>query len=1033
MKSIAFSEHGNIYNWTKKKIETEKRGLKYIHAQEFYITETLEEKIRDNYHTNLIARNWDGVKELNTLSSIAYNKEDNHFYYNPRISIDELINTSDNIIVTSACLASPLWKGRNENIYNKYLQFFINNKYRCFLEIQYHNIEQQKQHNLNLYNLHKQYSIPLITGTDTHALNKDYLEARKILLQAKGMEFTDEESFDLTFKSYYELVKMFKKQNVLPEDIYLEAIENTNKMADMIEEFELDYSFKYPKLINNPEKVFKQKINEGIKQRGIDKLNKEKKKIYFNRIKKEYDVYKNNGMIDYMLLMEDIIQYAKINNIMPGYSRGSVSGSLIAYCLGITEMDSVKHGLIFERFAGKERVSLGDIDTDFPPSQRQKVIEYVANKKEISFSEIVTFNTIAIKGSIREVGRALKIPLNEVDKIAKHYEEDEQKYRKQYPELFKYVDILNGTNISVGSHPAGFVVSPYSIIDHIGYFYTSTSKYPVCQINMRELDSLNYVKLDLLGLDNIEIINETCRLANIERLTPDNTPPEDDKTWEEIKESPLGIFQMEGKFAHDILVKTLNNIDKMRKYNPDIKRIDIMSMVNGALRPSGESYRNDFCNGVFKDNGHKALNEFLKSRLGYLIYQEDIALFLTKFCGFTLGEADLVRKKIGKKLGTEDLIPKIKQEFIKTMHEEYNVPNEKLEEIVEPFLQVILSASSYGFSLNHSLAYTWISYICSYLRCHYPLEFITTLLNVNEDNIDKTAEIYRYANSRNIKILSIQFRKSHAKYNMDKKNNSIFKGIQSIKHLNSKIAEELYQLGKNTYNSFLDLLIDIDTKTSVNTKQLSILIKLNFFKEFGNNHKLLAYTKLFNKFYNKKQFNKQKLAEEYNEKFINLIKRFSNETEKMYTKFQSIEFLTYIWDKIPNKKLAIISQIKAEKEYLGYISTKIPNINKAYNIVLETNTKYTPRILVYNLNTGEEQIYKIYKSKWKEDGKQLKENDIIFIKKTFERPKVRKVEDKWEETGEFEMYIADYFKVIPKKLNKLLEKQQQNKNKNGGK
>ena len=220
-----------------------------------------------------------------------------------------------------------------------------------------------------------------------------------------------------------------------------------------------------------------------------------------------------------MLLQEDIINFCHKNNIWQGYSRGSVSGSLISYTMGITDADSVKFNLIFERFMNPERVSLPDIDTDFPPSQREIVKQYIVNKPGIYCSDIVTFNTIALKGAIRDVGRSLEIPLSEVDKIAKNIEVDEDKYRKQYPELFKYVDLLNGVNVSVGSHPSGLLISPVTINDNIGTFTTSTSDYLISQINMKEVDSLNYVKLDLLGLDNIELINKTYEMANIERLT----------------------------------------------------------------------------------------------------------------------------------------------------------------------------------------------------------------------------------------------------------------------------------------------------------------------------------------------------------------------------------------------------------------------------------------------------------------------------------------------------------------------------------
>lgn len=1015
MKAIGFAEHGNIFNWIYKKQNCEENKLKYIHGQEFYITESLEEKMRDNYHTILIARNWEGVKELNKLSSIAYHKNDGHFYYDPRISIDELINTSDNIIITTACLASPLYKGFDKPIFKKYLKFLIENKHRCFLEVQYHVAEQQKQYNNFLYELHKKYNIPLIAGTDTHTLNKDLSETRKILLQSKRIQYSDEDSFDLSFKTYDELINEFKKQNILSENVFMQAIENTNLLADTIEDFQLDKTNKYPRLYDNAEEIFKEKINKGTISRGFNKFEKEKRNKYFERIKEEFEVYKKCDAIDYMLLQEDIITWARNKEIYPGPGRGSVTGSEIAYVLGITDIDSIKFNTNFFRFINPDRISLADIDVDFPHSKRNEVIDYVASIPGIYFSEIVTFNTVADRGAIREVGRALEMPLDVIDNIAKNLENEEDTFRKQYPKLFKYVDLLKGTNVSVGSHPSGFLVSPIPIDENIGYFYTSESKYPVSQCNMKEVDSVNFVKLDILGLDNMDIINETCKLANIERLTPDNVNFEDDEVWEEIKQSSLGIFQFEGKFAHDTLIKVLNLVDNIRKRQPDVQRLELMSMTNGAIRPSGESFREDLCNGIVRDNGHEALNEFLSPTMGYLVYQEQIMMFLVKFCGFSMSEADNVRRLIGKKLGTEDVIGEIKERFIKTMHEVYNVPNEQLKKIVEPFIKIIEDASSYGFSVNHSTPYSAIGYICGYLRKYYPLEFTNIILNINEDNIEKTNNIVKYAQSKNIKIKPIKFRKSKDKYTMSKEENAIYKGIKSIKYLNSQIAEELYELGKNQYNSFLDLLIDIKEKTSVNSRQLDILIKLSFFNEFGNNKKLLDFVQLFNQYYNKKQLKKDKIHPKYEE----IIKSLSRETAKSYMDFQSYEFLQQIWKQIPNEKLSVVDELQTQKEFLGYCETKISNLNHPIFYVFEINTKYTPKLFCYSLQEGKEYQFKIYKKLFKKEP--LQEGNLIYIQEKILKPKKKLVDGNWVDLEEKEWIINSYYKVAPEKLENHLK------------
>lgn len=348
MTALAFAEHGNLFEWVHKKESIEAAEMKYIHAAEVYLTadKSAEDKHRDNYHCVLIAKNHNGVKELNRLISNSFNRDDYHYYYAPRISFDELYATSDNIIVTTACLGGVLNKADN-NIKTEFLKFLIKNKHRCYLEIQHHNCADQAIYNKVLYAIHQKTNIPLIAGTDTHCLNDTHIEGRSILQKAKNVFFSDEESWDLTFKTYDELVEAYREQNALPEEVYLKAIDNTNIMADSVEPFKLDYSKKYPKLYNDSEKALKEKILKGIKNRGVDKydnFNEYKKKIQY-----ELETYKYNGAIDFLLLEEDYKSALKKQGVSYGYSRGSVSGSIIAYLLGITEVDSIRYNLNFER------------------------------------------------------------------------------------------------------------------------------------------------------------------------------------------------------------------------------------------------------------------------------------------------------------------------------------------------------------------------------------------------------------------------------------------------------------------------------------------------------------------------------------------------------------------------------------------------------------------------------------------------------------------------------------------------------------
>ena len=300
MTALGFSEHGSIFEWWHKKCAIEEAGMKYLHSIEVYVTESLTEKIRDNYHCVLISRNYNGFRELNKIISKSFNRDDGHFYYNPRISINELMNTSDNIIISTACIGGILAKG-NSDIKKKFLRFCINNKDRVFLEIQHHKEPKQIEYNQYLLKISNKYDIPLITGTDTHALNETHLSGRKMLQEGKGVHFSDEELWDLTFKNYEELIKAYDEQNSLPKEIYLQAIANTNKLADMVEQFTIEKNIKYPKIYNNPLETYKEKINRAYKNNKYIKIRYSKDKIK-EIVNAELLVYEKTKSIDFMLL-----------------------------------------------------------------------------------------------------------------------------------------------------------------------------------------------------------------------------------------------------------------------------------------------------------------------------------------------------------------------------------------------------------------------------------------------------------------------------------------------------------------------------------------------------------------------------------------------------------------------------------------------------------------------------------------------------------------------------------------------------------
>ena len=977
MKAIAFSEHGSIFQWVKKKLHTEEMGMKYIHAQEFYLTQTLDEKIRDNYHCLLIAKNYDGVLELNKLSSKAFNRDDNSFYYVPRITIEDVKNTSDNIIVSTACLGGVLNKAPDDVRWDFY-HWLCEHKDRCFLEIQPHLDPAQKSYNNTLWALSKQSGLRLLMCTDTHALNSTHVDGRRILQKAKNIHFDGEDKFHLEMMSYDELVQLCLMQDALPMDVYLDAIEMTNIVADMIEPFELDYSYKYPHLWgDDSEAVLRAKIADGIVWRGVDKLPNYQE--YLDRIEYEMKAYVHNGAIDFMLLMEDIIAWCKKQDILVGYGRGSCNGSVIAYLLGITEMDSIKHGLNFERFMNTERVSLSDIDTDFPPSRINEVKQYIFNKHGLYCSDIVTFNTIALKGAIRDVGRALEMPLDEVGQICNTVEQDENKCRDKYPELFKYVDIVNGCVVSVGNHPCGLVVSPHSIDDRMGLFTTSTDDVPISQINMKEVDLQNYVKLDLLKLDTIELINETCKLAGIERLTPDNVDINDKAVWDSIRDDTTAIFQWEGTTGDRYIKQLLSesNIQKFKALNPNIDYMTLLSIGNGAIRPAGASYRDDLANGVIRKSGNAAIDEFMKPTFGYLVFQCQIIQFLHEYCGYTMGEADVVRRHFAKKTGTDKDIPQIKTGFAKTMAERYNMSQDESDKVIADFIQVIIDASNYLFSLNHSQPYSYEGYVSGWLRYHYPLQFLTVAMNINQGKEEKTAALTAYAHKVGIKIKSPKFRHSRSDYFCDVDENTIYKGLGSIKYMSADVAEALYSMRDMQFKNFIDVLFAIQQlEVKPDARQLDILVKIGYFAEFGPAKALLLGVEIFNNFSKCKTIKLDKWAEMgYN---MDMLEPYAGKlTEKTASQLDNRGIILSILRSMKMPKTTIVDRIKWQLEYLGYCTVSDPNSDPNDWLVLDVKTTGygTVYCTLYNLCYGAERTYRASKKFW--TNHQLSKGDVI--------------------------------------------------------
>ena len=1103
MKAIAFSNHGGIYDWIKKKQECDKSGIKYIHGIELYLCHRLEDDDRGG-HIGLYAKNWDGVLELNKLISISTSKginkdnTDRHMYYNPRISLDELMRTSDNIIVTTACLASPLnrWTSepnKNKDAFNKLMSWLTENKHRCFLEIQYHNSQHQIEYNRKLHFLSMKTGIPLIAGTDTHSSSKYKAECRKILQKYKKSYYGEEDEFDLTWKTYDELVNAFDEQGAFSKDIYLEAIENTNKLADMVEDFTLDKKFKYPTLYGNNVrekwknliyKKFNDKIStnslelpstiikkyedyiksglpeeykpytEDVYKKALHTTDKDKIKEYQTKIAEEFKVMCKLGMESFMMFMSELTDWCENNDIPRGTGRGSVCGSEIAYITGITDVDPMVWNTVFSRFCNEDRISLGDIDIDFAPEDREKVYKYIIRRFTTEKTAyIAAFSTLQDRGCIDVLAGGLGYEdLDKVKEIKDKFEEYFSSYSKIIQEevnseelveegiiesgsvafdnhniymkrisnelarkkceklkesydnliknnqdLFYYLDGLKGTIVAKGTHPSGIIGSPVTLADNVGLFYKDGDEnMPVSTCGMKAVDSLNYVKFDILGLKTVGIIKDACKYAGIKYPKSHLVNWNDKNVWENMITSQQGVFQFEGDYAFSLL----------KDFKPTT--INHMSMVNAALRPSGKSYRNRLIAGEYNKNPSEEIDKLLESNRGYLIFQEDTIKFLTNICDFTGSAADTTRRAIGKK--DEELLkqqlPKILEGYCKHSSKERSVAEDEAKQ----FVQIVQDSSEYQFGYNHSTAYSMNGYECVMLRTYYITEFIASYLNRAENKEDTNNGI-ALAKQYGISINPIRFGKSLAKYTIDKDTNSIYKGIESIKYCNAKVADELMEIAnKKNYSSFIELLKEIKENTSVDSRQLTILTGLNFFSEFGGNKYLLNAIKVYEKFSKCKQINKKKLDSLGLTEF--LIKKYSKkETESLYKDIDNIGLIKELCKHIENKNMGVVESMKFEREYLEYIIYTNDNVSRLYYMVTDFKTykdATKPYITVRQIKTGDE-----FKTRIKQ-GRIFKENpfgqwSVLKIKEFSKEFKKRpNAEGKWVDTDELEDILTEY-------------------------
>ena len=1056
-KAIAFTEHGNTYTWVEKKMACDEAGIKYIHGVECYLTEQLEPKVRDNYHTILLAKNYEGVKEINRLCYIA--SQPDHFYYKPRLSFDEFLGISDNVIKISACLASPLNElrkreeyGTEHNAFDRIVQHYD------YFEIQAHDFQEQIDFNSYLMGLSYVYSIPLIAGTDTHSIHQYKAECRTMLQYAKNIDFENEDTFDLTYKSYDELCDMFTKQHALnmSAEVFLEAIENTNRMADSVEDFELDKSFKYPILYGeDDEKILMDVLREKYKdkvRRGV--IDKSKAQEYGRRVKEELIVFHKVGMSGFMLFMSEMISWCWEHGIPVGYCRGSVGGSVVAYLSDIIDVDPVVWNTMFSRFCNEHRVEVGDIDVDISPDQRNLVYQYIIDRFGVeNTAYILASGTLQSKGAIDDICRALRhkwekerdvyakaskakkeymasVPekdkgyaeweydsfhgvkdfteecpytLKLADQIKKEFEQDEEATRNKYPDIFYYYDGMLNCVISQSQHPAGIIASPINLIDNYGGFINADGQV-VLPINMEEIHEINLIKYDILGLQNVQIIRDTCRLAGIPYPKSHEINWNDEAVWEDMVKSPVGIFQFESDYAF----KCLQN------FQPHM--INHMSLVNAAIRPSGESYRERLFNHETNKNPSEQIDDLLKDNNGFLVFQEDVIKFLQDICGLSGSDADNVRRAIGRK--QMDRLQSALPDILEGYCAKSDKPRDVAEKEAQTFLKIIEDSSNYMFGYNHSTGYSMIGYTCAMLRYYYPLEFITAFLN-NARTEDDISRGTKFAKDKGFIVRAPKFGHAQNIYTCDKDDNVIYKGLGSIKSMQAIAADIMMRIAAEYPKSMLDILqlceeVKIDGKR-INSKSMDILVDIGFFSEFGNIMTIKQVRHWYDKYGKCKTIKKEKV-QDWEEELIR--KHAEKETEKQFSKIDNYGLLNELISILPAHEDNLPMLIRNQIEHLGYVDVGTDyNVPINEYIVQDMHEDKYGRVwmTLYHLASNQSIQYKCDK-KWATKVP-CKKNDLIIASfRTKEKMKhvgydEQRQKDLYAKTGEYENIVKMYQKI----------------------